>query len=76
MKLVKVIKMCLNEICSKVGSGKHVPDNFLIQNSLKEGICDDLMPLLSTLLQSLLLGMSRKPDGTEIKWNISGAGLC
>jgi hypothetical protein len=44
MKLVKLIKMCLNEICSKVCIGKHLSDSFPIQNGLKQG--DDLTPLL------------------------------
>jgi hypothetical protein len=36
--------MCLNETYSKVRIGKHLSDNFIIQNSLKQG--DDLLPLL------------------------------
>jgi hypothetical protein len=37
MKLVSLIKMCLNEIYSSVHIGKHLPDNFPIQNGPKEG---------------------------------------
>jgi hypothetical protein len=37
MKLVRLIKMCLNETYSKVYIGKHLSDSFLIQNGLKEG---------------------------------------
>jgi hypothetical protein len=44
MKLVRLIKMCLNEMYSKVHIGKHLPDNFPIQNGLKQG--DALSPLL------------------------------
>jgi hypothetical protein len=44
MKLVRLIKMCLNEISSKVRIGKHLSDNFPIQNGLKQG--DALSPLL------------------------------
>jgi hypothetical protein len=44
MKLVRTIKMCLNETYSKVRIGKHLSDNFLIQNGLKQG--DALVPLL------------------------------
>jgi hypothetical protein len=44
MKLVRLIKMCLNETYSKVSIGKHLSDNFLIQNGLKQG--DALSPLL------------------------------
>jgi hypothetical protein len=31
------IKMCLNETYRKVHIGKHLSDNFLIQNGLKQG---------------------------------------
>jgi hypothetical protein len=37
MKLVRLIKMCLNETYSKVHIGKHLSDNFPIQNGLKQG---------------------------------------
>jgi hypothetical protein len=48
MKLVRLIKMCLNKTYSKVCIGKHLSDSFPIQNGLKQG--DALSPLLSTLL--------------------------
>jgi hypothetical protein len=35
MKLVRLIKMCLNETCSEVGIGKRLSDSFPIQNGLK-----------------------------------------
>jgi hypothetical protein len=44
VKLVRLIKMCLNETYSKVHIGKHLSDNFPIQNGLKQG--DALLPLL------------------------------
>jgi hypothetical protein len=44
MKLVRIIKMCLNETCSKVRIRKHLPDSFPIQNGLKQG--DVLLPLV------------------------------
>jgi hypothetical protein len=37
MKLVRLIKMCLSELYSKVHIYKHLPDNFPIQNGLKKG---------------------------------------
>jgi hypothetical protein len=37
MKLVRLIKMCLNETYSKVCIGKHLSDDFPIQNGLKQG---------------------------------------
>jgi len=47
MKLVKVIKMCLNEMYSRVWVGKILSDMFPIRNGLKQG--DALSPLLYTL---------------------------
>jgi hypothetical protein len=44
MKLVTLIKMCLNETYSKVHIGKHLSDSFPIQNGLKQE--DALSPLL------------------------------
>jgi hypothetical protein len=36
-KLDRLIKMCLNETYSEVRIGKHLSDNFPIQNGLKKG---------------------------------------
>jgi hypothetical protein len=47
MKLVRLIKMNLNETYSKVRIDKYLTDNFLIQNCLKQG--DALLPLLFNL---------------------------
>jgi hypothetical protein len=44
MKLVRLIKMCLDERYSKVHIGKHLSDSFPIQNGLRQG--DALSPLL------------------------------
>jgi hypothetical protein len=44
MKLVGLIKMCLNETYSRVRIGKNLFDKFTIQNGLKQG--DALSPLL------------------------------
>jgi hypothetical protein len=44
MKLVRLIKMCLNETYSTVRIGKHLSDSFPIQSGLKQG--DALSPLL------------------------------
>jgi hypothetical protein len=43
-KLVRLIKMCLNETYSKIHKGKHLSGAFPIQNGLKQG--DVLSPLL------------------------------
>jgi len=44
MKLVRLIKMCLTEMCSRVWVGKNVSDLFPIRNGLKQE--DALTPLL------------------------------
>jgi hypothetical protein len=44
MKLVRLVKMCLNETYSRVQVGKHLSDTFPIKNGLKQG--DALLPLL------------------------------
>jgi hypothetical protein len=44
MKLVRLIKMCLNEMYSRVQVGKDFSDMFPIRNGLKQG--DALTPLL------------------------------
>jgi hypothetical protein len=44
MKLIQLIKMCLNETYSKVYISKHYSDGFPIKNGLKEGVA--LSPLL------------------------------
>jgi hypothetical protein len=44
MKLVKLIKMYLDETCSKVCIGKHLSDIFPVRSGIKHG--DALLPLL------------------------------
>ena len=44
MKLVGLIKMCLNETYNKVHAGKNLSDMFPIRTGLKQG--DALSPLL------------------------------
>jgi hypothetical protein len=44
MKLVRLIKMCLNETYSKLHTGKHLSDRFPIQNDLRQ--LDALSPWL------------------------------
>jgi hypothetical protein len=44
LKLVRLIKMCLNETYSRVRVGKHLSDRFRIKSGLKQG--DALSPLL------------------------------
>ena len=44
MKLVRLIKICLSETCSRVRVGKNLSDMFPIRSGLKQG--DALSPLL------------------------------
>jgi len=44
VKLVRLIKMCLNKTYSRIRVGKHLSDMFPIRNGLKQG--DALSPLL------------------------------
>jgi hypothetical protein len=44
LKLVRLIKICLNETYIRVRLGKHLSDRFPIKNGLKQG--DALSPLL------------------------------
>jgi hypothetical protein len=37
MKLVRLIKMCLNETYSRIRVDKYLPDIFLIKSGLKQG---------------------------------------
>jgi len=62
MKLVMLIKMCLNETYSKVYIGKNLSDAFHIQNGLKG----------KDALSQLLLPTGR----TGSEWNSSAPGLC
>jgi hypothetical protein len=49
MKLVRLIKMCLNEIYSRVYIGKHLSDSFPVQTGLKRG------DILTSLLYNFAL---------------------
>jgi hypothetical protein len=44
MRMVSLIKMCLNKTCSRVRVGKHLSDMFPIKNGLKRG--NALLPFL------------------------------
>jgi len=37
MKLVRIIKMCLNEKCSRMRIGRNLSDRFTVRNDLKQG---------------------------------------
>jgi hypothetical protein len=73
MKLVRLIKICLNETYNKVRVGKYLCDSFPIQSGVKQG--DALSPLL---LNFALEYVIRKIQ--EIRWDklnrTSASGLC
>jgi hypothetical protein len=54
IKLVTMIRMCLNETYSEVRTGKHLSDSFPIQNGLKQS------PQLFNFALEMSLGRRRK----------------
>jgi hypothetical protein len=67
VKLVRLIKMCLNETYSKVHIGEHLSGSFLIQKSQKQG--DALSPLRLNFASEYTI---RKFKETQMKPKLNG----
>jgi hypothetical protein len=66
MKLDRLIKMCLNEIYGKIHIGKHLSENFPIQNDLRQG--DASSPLLFHFSLEYAIGKVHE-NQVELKLN-------
>jgi hypothetical protein len=60
-----LIKICLNEICSKFRVSRYLSDNFLIQEALKQG----------NALSPLFLNFPSERDVGNVQGNLVGLKL-
>jgi hypothetical protein len=74
MKVLSLIKMCLNETYSKVHTGKHLSEAFLVQIGLKQG--ETFSPLIFSSALEYAIRKAQENRGIRTEWDKSASGLC
>jgi hypothetical protein len=64
MKLVRLVKMCLNETYNRIRVGKHLSDTFPIKNGSKKG--DAILPLLYNFLEYAIRRVQAHHEGFKL----------